>query len=877
MTPPTPMMQQYLEIKAQFPDALLFYRMGDFYELFLEDALIASRELEITLTSRDKNADNPVPMCGVPYHAADTYIPKLIRAGHKVAICDQVEDPKKAKGLVRREVTRVITPGLIVENQNLEAKQANYLASIAWANRGFALAFIDVSTAEFKVTQLDDPDQLAEELLRIAPRELLMVDGEPPAWLKAVELRLGLTITRLDPGAIDPRRARERLCRHFHVHSLEGFGIGPRMAASILAAGAILDYLRDNRLGDCSHISKLTVYRQADFMLLDDATVRNLEIFQSTSFQGRKGSLLELLDRTQTAMGARKLQQWLRYPRRERERIERRQEAVAELVDRAREHQGIVEKLAGIADLERLTGRISVAAAGPRDLLALKKSLLPLPALETDLKALTAPRIRDLLSTWDNLTDLAERIAATLVDDPPPTLNGGGVIRAGVDPDLDRYTRLSFDAKGWMAHYETEERRRTGINSLKVRYNKVFGYYIEISRANLEAAPPHYVRKQTLVNAERYITDELKVFETQVLEADEKRLELETRLFDELRRRLAEQGARLLAMADTVAVLDVLSSLAEVARVGDYCRPQLLEDGSITIKDGRHPVIEHFLDAGSFVPNDLVLNQEDQQVLIITGPNMSGKSTILRQAALIVLLTHIGGFVPARSAAIGLVDRIFSRVGAADDLHRGRSTFLVEMQETANILHQATPRSFIILDEIGRGTATFDGLSLAWAVAEYLHGLGDAGAKTLFATHYHELTELAQSLPRVKNFNVAVKEWQQDILFFHKLVPGGSNRSYGIQVARLAGVPDAVVERAREVLARLEGPHHAPPPKPASAGRTSPARTKPRAGFQLSLFRPSAEWLLNRLQALDLERMTPLAALQTLYAIKEQIKKETDA
>ena len=607
-------------------------------------------------------------------------------------------------------------------------------------------------------------------------------------------------------------------------------------------------------------------------MVLDEATVRNLEIFQSTSFQGRKGSLLAILDQTSTPMGGRKLQQWLRYPLIQLGDILSRQQAIAQLVERAGLRAAIRSLLEKINDIERLNGRNSTGVSSPRDLVALKKSLQVLPGMREALSGCTARRLVALTESWDNLADVADLLEATLTDPPPLTFNAGGVICPGVSAELDHYVSLSRDARSWMTSYEAGERRRTGITSLKVRYNKVFGYYIEISKTNLGAVPEDYFRKQTLVNAERFFTEELKTFETQVLEADEKRLELEQQLFEDLRRQINRHCRRLQNMAEVVADLDCLAGLAEVAARNDYSQPQLSQTDAIFIRDGRHPVIEHFLPGGSFVPNDLELDQENQQVLIITGPNMAGKSTILRQAALIVLMAQLGSFVPATEARLGLVDRIFTRVGAADDLARGRSTFLVEMQESANILHQATPQSLIILDEIGRGTSTFDGLSIAWAVAEYLHDLQGVGVKTLFATHYHELTDLARTHPRVKNFNVAIKEWQNNILFFHKLIPGGTNRSYGIQVARLAGLPGEVIERARELLVQLEKGETTFLAQPAvSKKRGRPVRDR-EPGIQLGLFRPSSEWLQDRLLALDLDRLTPLAALQTLHALKEQLQ-----
>jgi DNA mismatch repair protein MutS len=874
MYKPTPMMQQYLEIKAQYPDALLLYRMGDFYEMFMDDAVVAARILEIALTSRDKQADNPIPMCGVPYHAAEGYVAKLVAAGKKVAICDQVEDPRQAKGLVRREVTRVITPGLILESQNLLSNQPNYLAAVAQGSREhtYGLAYLDISTAEFRLVELDSMGTLREELLRVAPKEILLPQDEDHSWTDGIRQVFDCTVTYLNPDDFDKRRNEERLVKHFEVHSLDGFGI-QGMEAGIRASGAILAYLQANLLGSCSHLQRLLPYSRSDYMVLDEATVRNLEIFQSTSFQGRKGSLLSIVDQTHTAMGGRRLQQWLRYPLIDPGGILSRQQAVAELVERAGFRAGIRSSLEKVNDFERLNGRNSAGVSTPRDLVALKKSLQVLPQISDTLHGSMAKRLVELEGSWDNLTDVAELLEITLADPPPLSFNFGGVICPGVNSELDHYVSLSRDARTWMTDYEAQERQRTGISSLKVRFNKVFGYYIEISKANLGAAPPDYFRKQTLVNAERFFTEELKTFETQVLEADEKRLEIEQRLFEELRRTVAIHSNRIQTMAEMVTELDCLAALAEVAARNDYCQPLINQGDAIVIRDGRHPVIEHFLPGGSFVPNDLELNQENQQVLIITGPNMAGKSTILRQAALIVLLAQIGSFVPASEAHLGLVDRIFTRVGAADDLARGRSTFLVEMQESANILHQATPKSLIILDEIGRGTSTFDGLSIAWAVAEYLHDFHDVGVKTLFATHYHELTDLARTRTRVKNFNVAIKEWQNEILFFHKLIPGGTNRSYGIQVAKLAGLPHEVIERAREILVQLEKGETTFLSQAAVAKkRIRPSKDK-EPGVQLSLFRPSSEWLQDRILALDIDRLTPLAALQMLHALKEQIQR----
>ncbi len=871
------MMQQYLKIKEEHRDALLMYRMGDFYELFMEDAVEAARILEIALTSRDKNAEEPIPMCGVPYHAAENYMARLVAAGKKVAVCDQVEDPRTSKGLVKREVTRIITPGLILDSRNLSAKNPNYLAAVSRnvKNSMHGLAYLDVSTAEFKIVQMDSQEQLLEELLRVSPREILLPDNENPPWLSHLQGRDSLSVTRLDTESFHLDRARERLCEHFKVHSLEGFGID-QWEQGIEAAGAILQYAEANLFDTCSHIRKILPYRRSDHMVLDEATVRNLEIFESASFPGKKGSLLAQLDETRTAMGGRRFQQWLRYPLLEIQAILMRQEGVAELVARTDLRMEIMEHLGDVQDMERLNARNTTANSNARDLVSLKKSLQILPHIREALQGCNSEILSTLAREWDDLKDVAQEIERVLVDPPPATMSGGGIIKTGVDPELDHAIHLSRNAKDWMADYESGQRRDTGIGSLKVRYNKVFGYYIEVSKAHLHSVPGHYERKQTLVNAERFITDELKEFESQVLEADEKRLELEHSLFVKLQEWVGGHCGRLQDMAERVAIVDCLTGLALTASRNGYCQPRLTNGDSLHIKEGRHPVIEHFLKQGEFVPNDLDLDHESQQVLIITGPNMAGKSTILRQAALIVLMAQVGGFVPASEAEIGVVDRIFTRVGASDDLARGRSTFMVEMQEAAHILHQATSSSLVILDEIGRGTSTFDGLSIAWAVAEHLHDHKATGIKTLFATHYHELTDLALSRPRVKNYNVAIKEWKNEIIFFHKLIPGGSSRSYGIQVAQLAGIPQEIISRAQEILTQLEKGEMARISPAMKKQKTGSPRKGKEAALQLSLFSPSLLWIKEQILNLDLDHMPPMVALKTLYALQEQIREKED-
>jgi len=862
----TPMMQQYLDIKARYPDILLLYRMGDFYELFFEDAEVAAPLLDIALTTRGRHLEKPIPMCGVPCHSADNYISRLVKAGRKVAVCDQMEDPASARGLVKRDVVRVITPGLVLESQNLAADRPNYMAAVRRGENGFGLAYLDVSTGEFKAVELESEGELSEELYRIAPREVLLPSDEEllEGWVRK---RFEASVTRLDSPFWHEGRAEEKLIRHFKVHSLEGFGLGG-MGAAVGAAGVALEYAEAHLFSSCAHVQSLLPYRRGDYMILDEATLRNLEIFYSTAFQGRKGSLVEVVDETRTAMGGRALQRWLRFPLVDLRRIVERQEAVAQWIERSVSRAEARGHLGKVHDLERLVSRITVGTANPRDLLALRKSLEALPLLEGCLTVFSAPLIREIRESWDNLEDVLLRLRTFLADDPPAQLNAGGVIRPEAHAELEECVRLSRNAKEWLAEYQARQREETGIGSLKVRYNKVFGYYIEISNANLKAAPSHYVRKQTLVNAERFVTEELKELESKILEAEEKRSRLEEELFFSLRRAVADEGSRIQAMARHIARLDCLAGLAEAAALGSYCRPLLDEGDSIRIVDGRHPVIERFLDEGSFVPNDLEMDSQSRQVLVITGPNMAGKSTILRQTALIVLMAHTGGFVPAREARMGLVDRIFTRVGASDDLVRGRSTFMVEMQETAYILHQASPRSFVVLDEIGRGTSTFDGVSIAWAVAEALHDHEGRGIKTLFATHYHELTELAGTRPRVRNFNVAMKEQDNEILFFHKLLPGATNKSYGVQVARLAGLPPSVTDRAREILDELQNGGS------GFAKRAPRSARSRRSPHQLNLFRSGPDELEKRVRALKPDEMTPLEALKTLYALKEQLQNE---
>ncbi len=873
----TPMMQQYLELKEKYHDTLLFYRMGDFYEMFFEDAELAARILGITLTSRDKQAENPIPMCGVPYHAADNYISKLLEAGHKVAICEQVEDPKKAKGLVKRQVVRVLTPGLVTSDENLEAKNSNYLAAIARdrKEKSLGLSYLDITTAEFKVTELETAEELMDELARVSPKELLVPESLTD-WFKKHGTRINKCyVNYIDDEYFSHSLCYERLTDHFQVRSLAAYGCD-NMPAGISAAGALLAYLLENHQENNSHLTNLVTYFRNDYMILDDVTLRNLEIFYSPAFQGTKGTLLEIIDRTITPMGGRLLRQWLRFPLQDVNKIRERYDLVEKFIKEELLRLQVREELKQILDIQRLSSRAVMGIASPRDLSSLRASFRYLPSILNLLQSLPETSLlARLLARFDTLDDLTSLLEKALVDDPPATFAEGGIIRKGYDEELDNIRSVSWDAKSWLAEYEAKEREQTGITNLKVRFNKVFGYFIEISKSNLDRVPDHYIRKQTLVNAERYITEELKNYEIAILESEEKRVELEQQLFEQLRREIAAHDARIKSVADIIALIDVMASFAELAVQNSYCRPEITTGDEIIIRDGRHPVVEKYLTSESFVPNDIKLDSKDNQILIITGPNMAGKSTIIRQVALIVLLAHIGCFVPCSSASVALVDRIFTRVGAMDDLARGRSTFMVEMEETANILRHATPKSLVILDEIGRGTSTFDGLSIAWAVAEYLHNLDNVGVKTLFATHYHEMTRLSERCPRVKNMNVLVREWKNEIIFLRKLVPGGGNRSYGIQVARLAGLPEEVLKRADKILQHLEKERKELAPARGDLKPFAKKKPKKPVAVQIPLFdNRYMEDIKREIVDLDINNLTPLEALNFLSRLQERIKRE---
>jgi DNA mismatch repair protein MutS len=864
MKPVTPAIRQYLDIKSQHPDAILFFRMGDFYEMFFEDAQLASRELDIALTSRNKGQKDGVPLCGVPYFAADTYIAKLLQKGYKVALCDQVEDPKLAKGIVKREVVRVYTPGLALDSVHVGTGENNYLMGFCSEGEVFGLAFLDISTGEFKACQISGYEAFLSEALRNEPKEILAArpfQDHP---------RLGDFKKHFENDLISWRDSLPAETETSPGHE----SIRSQAPLAAVAASMVLRYAEENQKKSLSHIKPLSFYRVQDFVIIDETTKRNLELERSLVDSGKKGTLFWVLDETMTGMGSRKLKQWLNYPLMDVQAIEERLEGVSELKDKKLERKRIREILKGIQDIERLTARIFLGQANARDLIGLKKSLQHLPELRRALQPFASLLLSQVTSEIDEFEDLVRLLERSIVEDPPFTVKEGGIIKPHYHEELDELRRMSKEGKGWILKLEAEERKRTGIPSLKIRYNQVFGYYIEVTKSNLSLVPAHYTRKQTLVNAERFITPELKEFETKVLGAEEAIGQLEYRLFEEIREEVSRTTTRLQRTASLVALLDVLGSLAEVADRHQYVRPLVHEGDEIAIEEGRHPVLERMSLLERFVPNDTLLDGQEHQILIITGPNMAGKSTFLRQVALIVLMAQVGSFVPAGGARVGLVDRIFTRIGALDNLMMGQSTFMVEMMETARILNQATSRSLVILDEIGRGTSTFDGLSIAWAVAEYLHDLPLLRPKTLFATHYHELTELSLTKERVKNLNVAVKEWNGEIIFLRKIVEGGANRSYGIQVARLAGLPEKVIDRAKEILVNLEKGELDATGMPKLATTKQPGSKRPDSP-QLNLFNPP-DPLRSDLKKIRIDQLTPLEAINILDELKRKAEANND-
>ncbi|MGC2182204.1 MAG: DNA mismatch repair protein MutS [Terriglobales bacterium] len=891
--PSTPLMRQYAAIKKEHPSALLFFRLGDFYELFFDDAVLAAKELQITLTSRNKEKGVAIPMCGVPHHAAEGYISKLIRKGFKVAICVQVEDPRLAKKLVRREVTRVVTPGTAADS-SLSSEENNFLAAIAQNGERAGFAALDLSTGEFRATEFRGEDagrRIQEEIQQLRPKEVLYASSAPlfedPGVARApspakVSMTSGYAKTPLDDWIFAPDHSIPLLENHFGVLSLEGFGLSGKPAAAA-AAGAILYYVRSTQRGTLSHVDRIGFYERQTCLVLDAVTVRNLELIEPLFAGADAGiTLFRSIDATVTPMGKRLLRSWLLRPSIDIAEINARLDAVEAQVKDTIAREELRRALDGILDLERLLSRVTLETANPRDVLALAASLAKLPAVRKALErvaganvAATDPaaratlsphseRLAALHSAVDELADLRQRIESTIVPEPPISLSDGGVIQPGVDPELDQLRDLSRNSKQFLAQIEQRERQRTGIASLKVKFNSIFGYYLEISKANSHLAPPDYERKQTLVNAERFTTPELKEYESKILDAQEKIVDIERRLFAELRSAIAGEARRIRQTALALAEVDVLSALGQIAALRNYCRPKFDDSADLEIVAGRHPVIEQ-LELGSgdrFVPNDLFLNSTTNAIMVLTGPNMGGKSTYLRQAALTVIMAQAGSFVPARSARLGLVDRVFTRIGASDNLARGRSTFMIEMTETAAILHTATPRSLILLDEVGRGTATYDGLAIAWAAVEYIHAR--TRAKTLFATHYFELTELADQLSGVKNYHVTVKETGGGIVFLRKVAPGAADRSYGIEVAKLAGLPHEVIVRAREVLAEHESAER------QLMGHLSPGSTPPAA--QLTIFTPLSQPVLDKLREVDLNSLTPLEALNLLAQLKKQVE-----
>ncbi len=863
------MVKQYLEVKEKYPDAILFYRMGDFYEMFFKDAIIASKILDITLTSRDKNKEDSIPLCGIPYHAASSYIQKLVDQGYKVAICEQMEEASKGKGIVRREVIRVITPGMVLEDDYLQPKANNFLMAISLGEERFGLAILDASTGDFLATEVNTAQSLLDEVMRTEPKEIIFPETakeQAPAkhLMKAFPHAL---YSPLPPEVFDGERSRERL-KAFSLLPPEGKN------QALQAVGAILFYVEETQKVQPGHLSRLEFYQVQDYMVLDETTRKNLELFENLATRSRKGSLLEILDETVTSMGGRMLKRWLSSPLMDLDKINERLDKVSELKEKDVSRQRLRENMRQVKDIERLSARISLGIANARDLVALESSLNLLPEIKSIISPLEHEIFKRYLPELDELPEIKDLLERAIEDNPPITLKEGGLIKKGFDSTLDRLREISREGKRWIADLETKERMRTGISSLKVRYNKVFGYYIEVTKPNLPAVPSHYMRKQTVSNAERFITQELQEYETQVLNAEEEKETLEYQIFLQVLEKVSAEVPKIQRIAQALAEIDVLSALAEVGERYGYNRPQFNEGDSLAISEGRHPVLERMGLEERFVPNDLALNSEDRQILIITGPNMAGKSTIMRQAALISIMAQIGSFVPAKEANLCLVDRIFTRVGATDDLVRGRSTFMVEMEEVAHILRNITPRSLILLDEIGRGTSTFDGLSIAWAVTEYLHEESPWRPKTLFATHYHELTELALTRPRIKNFHVAVKEWNDRVIFLRKLVEGGTSRSYGIQVARLAGLPPEVIDRAKEVLHNLEQGEFTEGgvPKLAISRKKKPTWES----HQRTLFQPPADPLREALKKIDPNQLTPLEALNLLSEMKNLLSSESD-
>lgn len=874
----SPMMKLYMETKEEYKDCILFYRLGDFYEMFFDDALVASKELEITLTGKQCGLEERAPMCGVPYHAVESYLDKLVSKGYKVAICEQVEDPKLAKGLVKREVIRVVTPGTNTSEQAFERGDNNYLMSIVYTCNNIGISIVDVSTGDYYLTEVAGLKSLNDEIVKYAPTEIIcndafMVSGYD---IDTLRNRNNVAISVLEPYFFDEDRCKKTIAAHFKTNGINGLGIGD-FPNGVVAAGALLQYLIDTQKNSLAHITHLYPYIANTYMLIDSSTRRNLELTETLRDKQKRGSLLWVLDKTKTAMGSRLLSGYIKQPLLDKNKIDERLDAVEILTKNPVERDEIREYLNAVYDLERLTGKISFGTVNPRDMIALKSSLSMLPHIKMLTNGLDCKPIHDISAGIDELTDICSLIDQAIEDEPPISIKDGGIIKSGFNESIDSLRNAKSEGKNWLAQFEDDERERTGIKGLKVKYNKVFGYCIEITNSYKDKTPEDYIRKQTLTNAERYTTARLKELEDTILNAEDKLITLEYDLFCEIREYAFKQIERIQETAKAIATLDVFASLSVVAEQNKYVRPTLNEKGIIDIKDGRHPVVEKMIDNDMFVSNDTYLNNNKNLVSIITGPNMAGKSTYMRQSALIVLMAQIGSFVPARTANIGIVDRIFTRVGASDDLASGQSTFMVEMNEVANILLNATSNSLIILDEIGRGTSTFDGLSIAWAVVEHIANTRLLGAKTLFATHYHELTELEGKMNNVNNYCIAVKEKGDDIVFLRKIVKGGADRSYGIQVAKLAGVPDMVIGRAKEIISELVD-NDITAKVQSIAVHTSSETSKKAEHYdqvdlgQMSLFETTTdEDVLNELKNIDIGNLTPLDALNTLYKLQNSL------
>lgn len=876
----TPMMKQYMETKSQYQDCILFYRLGDFYEMFFEDALTASRELEITLTGKNCGQEEKAPMCGVPYHAVEGYLNRLVAKGYKVAICEQVEDPKTTKGIVKREVVRIVTPGTNLDTQALDETKNNYIMCIVYIADRYGVSVADISTGDYFVTEIPDSAKLLDEIYRFSPSEIICNEA---FYMSGVDMdgmkdRLGITIYSLESWYFDDEVCRKKLLEHFEVSSFAGLGLAD-YDCGIISAGALLQYLLETQKNSLSNLTHITPYAAGKFMMIDSSTRRNLELCETLREKQKRGSLLWVLDKTKTAMGARTLRKYVEQPLIDKTEIIRRLDAVQELKEQAISREEIREYLSPVYDLERLITKIAYGSANPRDLTAFRSSLEMLPALLYILQEMKAELLKDLAVDLDPLEDLCILVKKAIREDPPIAMKEGNIIYDGYNEEVDKLRRAKSDGKDWLAKLENDEREKTGIKNLKIKYNKVFGYYLEVTNSYKEMVPEYYTRKQTLANAERYITPELKELEDMILGAEDKLYALEYELYSEVRDLIASQIERIQKTAKAVAALDAFASLALVAERNNYVRPKINEKGVIDIKEGRHPVVERMIPNEMFISNDTYLDDKKHRISIITGPNMAGKSTYMRQTALIALMAQIGSFVPAKSANIGLSDRIFTRVGASDDLASGQSTFMVEMTEVANILRNATSKSLLILDEIGRGTSTFDGLSIAWAVIEYISDSRLLGAKTLFATHYHELTELEGKIDNVNNYCIAVKEKGDDIVFLRKIVKGGADKSYGIQVAKLAGVPELVIGRAKEIVEELSDEDiTARVSEIASKERV--VKKKPKVKkyddvdiAQMSLFDTvKDDDVLEELKNLDVGNMTPIDALNTIYRLQNKLK-----